>query len=101
MNLKEVTYKDVIKAQKAGFCVTLIDVREKYEYEDGHLSGSINVPMDEVIDYLKQRKSPDGEQKVIYCNTGRRSKPVVYMLNKLENINAFNLMEGYKKLSEK
>ena len=54
--MKEVTYEDVIKAQKAGFHVTLIDVREKYEYEDGHLSGSINIPMDEVIYYLKQRK---------------------------------------------
>jgi len=98
--VKEVTYEDVIKAQKAGFHVTLIDVREKYEYEDGHLSGSINIPMDEVIYYLKQRKNIDGEIKVIYCNTGRRSKPVVYMLDKLENISAFNLMEGYKKLNE-
>ena len=45
-------------------------------------------------------KNIDGEIKVIYCNTGRRSKPVVYMLDKLENISAFNLIEGYKKLNE-
>ena len=33
---------------------------------------------------------------IIYCNTGRRSRPVVYMLKKLHNISVYNLQGGYK-----
>ena len=33
---------------------------------------------------------------IIYCNTGRRSRPVVHMLKKLHNISTYNLAGGYK-----
>ena len=36
------------------------------------------------------------KQIVIYCNTGRRSKPVVYMTHKLHGIILYNLEGGYK-----
>ncbi len=37
---------------------------------------------------------------IIYCNTGRRSRPVVHMLKKLHNISTYNLTGGYKNFSK-
>ena len=89
--LKEITPKELInKISK----VQLIDIREPYEVEDGNIKGSINIPMGDFLESLSQLDKT--KQIVIYCNTGRRSKPVVYMLKKLHNISAYNLQGGYK-----
>ena len=45
----------------------------------------------EKLDKLNKTK-----QIVIYCNTGRRSKPVVYMTHKLHGYTLYNLEGGYK-----
>ena len=78
--------------------VQLIDIREPYEVEDGNIKGSINIPMGDFLESLSQLDKT--KQIVIYCNTGRRSKPVVYMLKKLHNISAYNLEGGYKNFSK-
>ena len=74
--------------------VQLIDIREPYEVEDGNIEGSINIPMGDFLENLDQLNK--SKQIVIYCNTARRSKPVVYMTYKLHNIILYNLKGGYK-----
>ena len=74
--------------------VQLIDIREPYEVEDGNIEGSINIPMGDFLENLDQLDK--SKQIVIYCNTARRSKPVVYMTYKLHNIILYNLKGGYK-----
>jgi rhodanese-related sulfurtransferase len=89
--LKEITPKELInKISK----VQLIDIREPYEVEDGNIKGSINIPMGSFLESLNQLDK--SKQIVIYCNTGRRSKPVAYMTHKLHNIILYNLNGGYK-----
>ena len=89
--LKEITPKELInKISK----VQLIDIREPYEVEDGNIEGSINIPMGDFLENLDQLNK--SKQIVIYCNTARRSKPVVYMAYKLHNIILYNLKGGYK-----
>ena len=46
--------------------------------------------------YLAEKNLLGHKDIIIYCNTGRRSKPVVYMLKKLNNISTYNLQGGYK-----
>jgi len=90
--LKEITSKELIN--KSPSSIQLIDIREPYEVEDGHIIGNINIPMGDIlekIDLLSKTKDV-----IIYCNTGNRSKPVVYMLKKLHNISTYNLTGGYK-----
>ena len=89
--LNEITSKELLTKLSN---IQLIDIREPYEHEDGHIENSINIPMGvflEKLDELNRTK-----QIIIYCNTGRRSKPVVYMTHKLHNINLYNLEGGYK-----
>ena len=48
----------------------LIDVRTESEYEEGHIEGSINIPLDQIenISYDKD------EIIIVYCRSGGRSK---------------------------
>ena len=88
--LKEITPKELSNKPD----VQLIDVREEYEYEEGNIKNSINIPMGDVLENLdKLDKTKD---IIFYCNTGRRSKPIVFMLQKLNNIPSYNLKGGYK-----
>jgi len=84
------------KLIKEGFKRTfqIIDIREKYELEDGSIFTSINIPMGEILENINLLSKTD--DIIIYCNTGRRSKSVVHMLNKLHNISTYNLEGGYK-----
>ena len=89
--LKEITSEELLNKLPK---VQLIDIREPYEYKDGHIKGSINIPMGNFLEKLD--KLSKTKQIIIYCNTGRRSKPVVYMTYKLHNIILYNLKNGYK-----
>ena len=89
--LKEITSEELLSKLSK---VQLIDIREPYEYEEGNIEGSINIHMGDFIEKLDQLET--NKQIIIYCNTGRRSKPVVYMTHKLHNIILYNLEGGYK-----
>ena len=89
--LKEITSEELLSKLSK---VQLIDIREPYEYEEGNIECSINIPMGDFLEKLDQLET--NKQIIIYCNTGRRSKPVVYMTHKLHNIILYNLEGGYK-----
>jgi len=51
---------------------TVVDVRGPWEFEDGHVEGALNIPLDEIpnrIDEMKNLKMP----LVVYCRSGNRS----------------------------
>tara|TARA_Y100001973_G_C5149644_1_gene307370 strand:- start:641 stop:943 length:303 start_codon:yes stop_codon:yes gene_type:complete len=91
--LKEITSEELI-LDNSPLSIQLIDIREPYELVDGCILGNINIPMGEILE--QTNKLDKTKSIIIYCNTGRRSKPVVYMLKKLHNISAYNLKGGYK-----
>lgn len=57
--------------------VPLIDVREAYEFEAGHVPGAVNLPMSTLGEHLDQL--PEGAFDVI-CQVGGRSARVVEAL---------------------
>ena len=89
--LKEITSEELLSKLSK---VQLIDIREPYEYEEDHIEGSINIPMGDFLE--KSDQLDKSKQIVIYCNTARRSKPVVYMAYKLHGTILYNLEGGYK-----
>jgi rhodanese-related sulfurtransferase len=90
--LKEITSEELINIHPQK--IQLIDIREPYELEDGYILGNTNIPMGDILN--KKDQLSKTKDIIIYCNTGRRSRPVVYMLKKLHNISAYNLQGGYK-----
>jgi rhodanese-related sulfurtransferase len=71
--------------------IQLIDIREKYEFEDGHLD-AINIPMDSVIDNLD--KITKDKPVIIYCKSGKRASAMVYMLEKMYSFENLLILEG-------
>ena len=59
--------------------INILDVREEYEYEEGHVPGSINVPTSE---FLKHMHLIDKDKHYyIICLTGSRSQMVARYLD--------------------
>jgi rhodanese-related sulfurtransferase len=51
---------------------TILDVRTKGEYSQGHIKGSVNVPLDQVAAYAKKLKDKD-KAIITCCASGMRS----------------------------
>ena len=78
--------------------VQVIDVREEYEFEDGHIQ-SVNIPMDQIFESLN--KIEKNRKVIVYCNSGRRGAAVVHILRKkFQFDNIYNLEGGYQKYLE-
>src|SRR5262249_21222481 len=56
--------KELVRRVRAG-TVTLIDVRPREEYEQGHLPGAISVPVDQIAAWA--RSAPRRKPVVAYC----------------------------------
>ena len=90
--MNTISIKEFLKIDKNSY--QLIDIREKYEYDNGNL-GCINIPMGEVLSSIE--KITKSKKVIIYCQSGRRGASVVYMLKKTFNLdNIFNLKGGYQ-----
>lgn len=55
--------------------ITQIDVRTPLEFSCGNVKGSINIPMNEVVQRLSEIK--ELEPMLVFCKSGARSQKVV------------------------
>ena len=61
----------------------ILDVREQYEYDEGHIPEAILIPYDKIADRA-EKELPDKNQLIlVYCRSGRRSKIAAEELVKL------------------
>jgi rhodanese-related sulfurtransferase len=58
--------------------LVVLDVRTPSEYEDGHIEGAINIPVDELEERLGELDP--GDELLVYCRTGNRSTRAVRLL---------------------
>lgn len=54
--------------------VTIVDVRTKEEYEEGHVPGAILIPNEEIDKEEPEALSDKEAVILVYCRSGRRSK---------------------------
>lgn len=66
----------------------LVDVRTEEEFEEGHVEGSVNIPLDEIEDSLDRFK--DEKQIIVFCRSGRRSAEAKKILEKYGINNVIN-----------
>jgi len=73
--------------------VTVIDVRNRTEYDAGHLPGSLHIP----VGYLEERLAEIPREKpiVVQCQSGARSAIATSVLQRLGVQNAANLTGGF------
>ena len=69
----------------------LVDVRERWEYEDAHIPGTKNVPLDGLPGRVDELEEP----LVLVCASGNRSGQAAQYLTKHSILkNVANLMGG-------
>lgn len=76
----------------------IIDVREKFEYDEGHVKTAKNIPMSEFRDRLDE--IPTDEPVYIHCLSGQNSYNVVRALVNLGYTNVYNIAGSYLDISE-
>lgn len=72
--------------------VTLIDVRESFEFSMGHVPGTLNIPLGTIPGKVQELKALPGPL-VLYCRSGNRSGQAVAFLK------AHGLKEVYNGIS--
>lgn len=92
-SLETLSSEELAEKMKRGD-ITVIDVRPKHEFEEGHISGAVNIPVDQLSEKLD--KLPENQEIVAYC----RGPFCVFADDAVEllrekGFNAKRLDEGY------
>ena len=92
--------KDDITIQELNYMIKkldnaiLMDVRSTQEYAEGHLPYSINLPLYEIENRVKNIISDLSSIVIVYCQSGKRSKQGIKILKKKGYTNLYNLENG-------
>lgn len=92
---KQVPVTEIRELQENG--AFIIDAREAWEFEEGHIKGAVNIPFSEFRNRLDE--IPKDEPVYVHCLSSQRSYNMVKALNMRGFDNAYNLMGSFLGLS--
>lgn len=91
--IKEVNYKDINLNE-----YTIIDVRSRREFREGHINRAINIPLADIKKNI-EKQIPNKQTKILlYCQYGTRSKKSAYILENLGYTQIYNLRGGIENI---
>jgi rhodanese-related sulfurtransferase len=68
-----ISQQELLSALESSSPPLVLDVRTPGEFAEGHVPGAINVPYDQVSGRLDEIRAAEGQQLVVYCESGRRA----------------------------
>ncbi len=71
----------------------IVDVREKHEYEQGHLKNSVNIPLSEIRERMSE--IPKDKPVYLHCRSSQRSYNAVMALKNSGYDNVINISGSY------
>jgi rhodanese-related sulfurtransferase len=80
--------------------LVVLDVRKPTEYADGHLPGSINLPLNDLNDPANMATINDDENVYVHCGGGYRSVIASSLLKRQGIHNLRNVLGGWNKIKE-
>ncbi len=92
---RQVHFSQIRELVESGACI--IDIREKDEYNNGHLNTAINIPMSEIRQRINE--IPTDRPIYIQCKSGQRSYNVCLLLKYLGFTNVYNVSAGFLGIS--
>jgi rhodanese-related sulfurtransferase len=96
--IKEITASQLKSWQDQNTSFQLIDIREEEEIAVGTIGG-VSIPMDQII--KRRNELRQDIPVVIHCNSGKRSRAVVYTLvTKYEMNNIYSLCGGIQSYAQ-
>ena len=78
---KKITPQDLINLTNQD-AAQLIDLRSSNEFNDGHITCSINIPYTDLEDRIHEIKKQEDKSLVLICDTGSQSANAGEVLNK-------------------
>ena len=72
--------------------MVILDVRTPSEYEDAHIEGAINIPVEEIAGRLNELSTSDAI--LVYCRTGNRSGTAVGIMEENGFSKIYHMHEG-------
>ena len=103
--VSEIAPGDVATYRAEGWLI--LDVREPYEFEEGHVDGAYNVPrgvLEVHADHEHHKRDPklqDRNQKVVcYCGGGYRSLLAAKVLKEMGFADAVSVAGGWRRWTE-
>ena len=92
-NIVNISKNEMLQIVRGNTNVVLLDVRSKQEYNEGHLNGSINIPVYDL--YRCARNILSYESIIIvYCTAGTRSIQAIQILSRMGYKNLYNIKDG-------
>ncbi len=89
MSVREVDIDEAIRLRDAGSVV--VDVREPFEWEAGHVAGAVHIPLAELPSRLASDLPDRSAPILLYCRSGARSGRATEFLAANGYTNAVNL----------
>ena len=81
MDMTAMTAKEVQQKLEAGETLHMIDVREQFEVEEGHIKGITHIPLDELEERIGELDK--NTEYIMICRSGARSgKATAYLEEK-------------------
>jgi molybdopterin/thiamine biosynthesis adenylyltransferase/rhodanese-related sulfurtransferase len=71
--IKEVDPRDVHEIVTNGYNAVVVDVRERAEYDQGHLPGAVHVPRSYLETRIENAVRDKDARVILYCQSGNRS----------------------------
>ena len=91
MAYEQISQKEAKSLMDNNKNIVILDVRTKKEFDEGHIKGAINIPV-ETIGSIPPAQLRDKKQMIlVYCRSGRRSKMAAQKLGTMgyENVLEF------------
>ncbi len=80
--------------------LTIVDVRRELEHAEGHLKGSVNLPLSDMTDVALLAQFEEDENLYVHCAGGYRSVIALSILKKEGINNVRNVLGGWAKIKE-
>jgi len=88
----QITVHDLATMKEERPDLVVIDVREPFEWDEGHIDGALHVPMPEAL--ARKDLVPDGRPKAVVCAGGLRSSTVISVLSRAGLADWYNVIGG-------
>ena len=78
-----ITPQEAKKIMDSGEEHIVLDTREQYEFDEGHIKGAILIPYTEIESKAEQMLPDKNKLILVYCRSGRRSKIAAATLSRI------------------